>query len=590
MGGGSCTSSNTDEEKNILIPQEELSVSIAADSGLNHTVNFETKAEWTASVRETTRGDAWISIAPTSGSAGRSQITITLSENPDQTSRTAVITILCGGESVTITITQRGVGEPEDPEDPDGPEHPEVAPENRLTYIEVTDTKTFPIGGPGGNSEVYIDKYYLTLAYDAQGKLATYSEYSFDRNQPQYLDNSYISTITQSAGKLSIEEEYFEITGGENPDFPPTARQGVFSSDFQLNKNGSISNDTWDGEPTNFTYNADGTLAKQASLSYNQTYTWKDGDLMSITATGSGVDNTVTYTYSEHLNPWQGVDLAGLLFDDMDGCIPLLGITGTTPKHLPQSAEDIRNSSFRYEYTFDGQGRVSTIVVLNNEGNPNDNVRSEYKLNYGNQNPPKHDYLLYLTKQEVVDEGTLNYTFEPENPNEHSISDNSYTSYVKIRSMFSDGSTRDNTKYEMVIVHVDPGYDLESIEVTQDEIDAFKLLSTSLTKDPLTEGVINPQLYTFSLTYNCFMVELQCETYTPYCSIYVGNGNREERPMPTLPLTKDCFSTSTPQIWKGNESPTMISYEFSHQFTFNINPACIEPYPRVLTRNLRVLR
>ena len=50
MGGGSCTDSNTDEEQAILIPQEALSATIAADSGLKHTVSFETTGEWQASV------------------------------------------------------------------------------------------------------------------------------------------------------------------------------------------------------------------------------------------------------------------------------------------------------------------------------------------------------------------------------------------------------------------------------------------------------------------------------------------------------------------------------------------------------------
>ena len=50
MGGGSCTDSNIDEEQAILIPQEALSATIAADSGLKHTVSFETTGEWWASV------------------------------------------------------------------------------------------------------------------------------------------------------------------------------------------------------------------------------------------------------------------------------------------------------------------------------------------------------------------------------------------------------------------------------------------------------------------------------------------------------------------------------------------------------------
>lgn len=141
MGGGSCTDSNTDEEQAILIPQEALSATIAADSGLKHTVSFETTGEWQASVESPGSGDTWITLSPTFGNAGKNTITATLTENIQPTSRKAVITILCGTESAAITITQQGTGTSEEPAKP---EHPEISPENRLTYIEVSENKKPP--------------------------------------------------------------------------------------------------------------------------------------------------------------------------------------------------------------------------------------------------------------------------------------------------------------------------------------------------------------------------------------------------------------------------------------------------------------
>lgn len=44
----------------------------------------------------------------------------------------------------------------------------------------------------------------------------------------------------------------------------------------------------------------------------------------------------------------------------------------------------------------------------------------------------------YLTKQEVVDEGTLPYTFLEDNPDEKWYGVNAYTSYAKIRGTMSD--------------------------------------------------------------------------------------------------------------------------------------------------------
>jgi hypothetical protein len=78
---------------------------------LSHTIGFETTQSWTASVRETSRAESWISINPTSGDAGKHTITVTLTENETTESRQAVVIISCGGESANISITQRGVGQ-----------------------------------------------------------------------------------------------------------------------------------------------------------------------------------------------------------------------------------------------------------------------------------------------------------------------------------------------------------------------------------------------------------------------------------------------------------------------------------------------
>lgn len=66
-GGEVAADSNIDEEQAILIPQEALSATIAADSGLKHTVSFETTGEWWASVESPGSGDTWITLSPTSG-------------------------------------------------------------------------------------------------------------------------------------------------------------------------------------------------------------------------------------------------------------------------------------------------------------------------------------------------------------------------------------------------------------------------------------------------------------------------------------------------------------------------------------------
>ena len=206
LGGGSCSDSETDEFQNILIPQDNLSASISADA-LSHTIGFETTQSWTASVRETSRAESWISINPTSGDAGKHTITVTLTENETTESRQAVVIISCGGESANISITQRGVGqdEPEDPDNPNNPdnpqkpEHPDVAPEDRLTWVETTYTEVYSDGSS-------TDKSYMLFEYDAEGLLTGYDQYDYDSEQTDKINASYERTLKRSEGKITDGE------------------------------------------------------------------------------------------------------------------------------------------------------------------------------------------------------------------------------------------------------------------------------------------------------------------------------------------------------------------------------------------------
>ena len=266
MGGGSCTDSNTDEEQAILIPQEALSATIAADSGLKHTVSFETTGEWQASVESPGSGDTWITLSPTFGNAGKNTITATLTENIQPTSRKAVITILCGTESAAITITQQGTGTSEEPAKP---EHPEISPENRLTYIEVSENKktTTEDGTEESTTQGYID-----LIYDAQGVLTNFNYYTFDRNQPDKLNGSSKTVLNWGANKFSLSQYNIEITSYSSI---PRITKDDRSESYQLNKSGLISQYSYfDDNRDVFIYNPDGTLATKESY-------WifhKDGD------------------------------------------------------------------------------------------------------------------------------------------------------------------------------------------------------------------------------------------------------------------------------------------------------------------------
>ena len=214
-------------------------------------------------MRETSRAESWISINPTSGDAGKHTITVTLTENETTESRQAVVTISCGGESANISITQRGVGqdEPEDPDNPNNPdnpqkpEHPDVAPEDRLTWVETTYTEVYSDGSS-------TDKSYLLFEYDAEGLLTGYDQYDYDSEQTDKINASYERTLKRSEGKITDEEKWFEIDGSSYEGMP-LPNSGEYAKEYRLNANGLVSGYTDpDGASQTFTYNADGTLAR----------------------------------------------------------------------------------------------------------------------------------------------------------------------------------------------------------------------------------------------------------------------------------------------------------------------------------------
>lgn len=575
MGGGSCTDSNTDEEQAILIPQEALSATIAADSGLKHTVSFETTGEWWASVESPGSGDTWITLSPTSGSAGKNTITATLTENIQPTSRKAVITILCGTESAAVTITQQGTGTSEEPAKP---EHPEISPENRLTYIEVSENKktTTEDGTEESTTQGYID-----LIYDAQGVLTNFNYYTFDRNQPDKLNGSSKTVLNWEANKFSLSQYNIEITSYSSI---PRITKDDRSERYQLNKSGLISQYSYfDDNRDVFIYNPDGTLATKefylagtALENLRSKYKWEAGDLTSITASASSY--CFSYTYTQFLNPWNGIDIGSFAIAGVDDIGCLLGISGTTTKHLPASQQTKYKNS-QYQYTFDNEGRVSTIVVTSTFHNPEsmENIsiatQTEYTLHYGTTPSPEPDYLAYLTDQKIIEEGTLGYIFDGDDPEgEHIVLPNAYTSYAKILNTLSDGTTKETTEYRQVKITL-PEEHLGYIYVTQQDIDDFELISVTQEKEDDGKDITSPLTYTFTFEYNCFTEKFRLKIEPPYCNLYSEQtGTWNLHPMPTLPLDDDCIVCYPPEVTQLNDNPIQIDYKFVQKYVIKINP------------------
>ncbi len=79
-----------------------LTTSVAlANTGGEEQISFETNSSWVASSSE-----AWCTITPSRGGASSKSITIKLATNNGYEARTCDVSILAGGVSKTITITQ----------------------------------------------------------------------------------------------------------------------------------------------------------------------------------------------------------------------------------------------------------------------------------------------------------------------------------------------------------------------------------------------------------------------------------------------------------------------------------------------------
>ena len=184
----------------------------------------------------------------------------------------------------------------------------------------------------------------------------------------------------------------------------------------------------------------------------------------------------------------------------------------------------------------------------------------------------------YLTKQEVVDEGTLPYTFSEDNPDEKWYGVNAYTSYAKIRSTMSDGRTSEKTEYRQININpsTQEGLVLGYLYITQDEADNFRLVSTSFNEIPLGENEINPHRFVYTLEYNCFTVNLEFDVFYPSCTVFdPATGEQKTHWMPMLPLDKNCFTVSEPELrYMGentDENGPMSEYYYRQEYLFQVN-------------------
>ena len=104
-------------ETTLSIPSSQLSWSLGYESQ-SVEVNLGCNAEWSVSVDAAS--SSWLSVSPSKGGAGQHTLSISVSENTGEESRTGIVTVSSGEVSKKISLTQSGrifqpeIGGPED--------------------------------------------------------------------------------------------------------------------------------------------------------------------------------------------------------------------------------------------------------------------------------------------------------------------------------------------------------------------------------------------------------------------------------------------------------------------------------------------
>lgn len=530
-------------------------------------MTFESTVPWQADVAETRTG-VWLTIAPTSGPAGLNTLTITLEPNPGENSRTAVITIQAGGEKVTITVTQAGTGDQPDPT-PDP-----IAPENLLTQIDYDYVWQEPAGS-GIQASPEHSHGFIRVEYDDQNRAVFFGEYEFDGETDKLSYYTETKYDRSQKNKIVESERYFELDTWSQPKGYPTAYKEDFTEydTYELDAAGRLVERIVPREEAgeedyryHYTYNADGTLAQYSCYQHNNqetiSYEWKDGNIAAVAESGSGYSYQEEYTYTEYPNTWYGVDLT-LDLDDASHAYAL-GILGQRNKNLIATK---KNSTYgdtnTYEYTFDEKGRVATLTITERETRQDGQTAigtNVYTYHYGPTPKPTYEEATHMTEQEIIEGGTRDAEEE----------ENSYTSYVKIRTRFSDGTTKEDETTETVKIefygYADSFVETQTIPAGA-TITAAGPNSATLTSDTSEYGNYYTN-YFYTLHYTYFDIPTIWKANNPFYQLYTGYEKRYEAyPMPTRPITKETFYYETPEVTNTGER-----YIFSQNIGAQLTP------------------
>lgn len=347
-----CSDDDNNTRQIEVADESELEQTLSGDQRTS-TLSFVAASDWTSTVSETTpttkSADSWLKLDPDHGGAGSYTINIILEPNETGETRSAVITISCGGTQITVSVTQEATSG-------------SVTPSDRyfVERVNILNEEVYSTGETHKNEDIYF------FEYDEKGRV------TLVRTEDPEADGT--NEITYGDGTVTI------YTTGEDG-YEET-------SVFTLNEDGyvkSFSRKESSGESVEGTivYDENGYVKSGTRIvrsgsenEYTDTAEWEDGNLVKA-CMGSSVgepDKTTAvmkYNNPDYVNtPTINLDLNYLICSTewldclmMDGLyLQPFGYMGKrSALYMTEERDMYSGDYYTYTYDYDELGRPVTI-------------------------------------------------------------------------------------------------------------------------------------------------------------------------------------------------------------------------------------
>lgn len=325
--------------------RSQLEQRITAESKICE-VEFTTDSEWQVHIK-TEEMQQWASVSPEySENQGLQTLNIHVDENDTRQYRTAELTLSSGGKEETITISQS-------PQYADGTTPKPYNPDPYTDILSKISVQRF-------YNDVPDESWYeWRFVYDrSQQKISNMGYYLLSE---RCYENYYITDnlIEHNLYGLKLPEESFELLKKETLNLKVNKYNFIISNKLFIFDYEHETPDPIESQ-TQFTYSAYRRIAAKTN-NISTIYSWQNENLtqQSEQIANEKTKTLFTYTYSEALNNKTNVDLNAFLMSDMYAAA---GLMGKRSKNLLLSSTYFKGDTQHFEYTFDEQERVKTII------------------------------------------------------------------------------------------------------------------------------------------------------------------------------------------------------------------------------------